>query len=302
MNEGSRLKGEEEEEISGQHVDKSKLDEAKKLVEEGWRPYWNKRRNLIVFKRGDKTKSIGLTYEPELYQKLLDLYKRRTRPEEYEEIERAIREARAYSRPIEKERIDRLAEYESLVTKVGRAALEVYSDVSVDPEQLLGKSPEERAEIKARAIIEVMKREHKPLTRKELASKAEIKRLIELLPSGEEEIETIRYFDHIAYTRLFMETMRRLSLKHSNPELFEEACEEWGKLMSDEAFMKRLHEWAAEKSGLKTLAKIREKEYLIHFEAERTGRSILELALELRAEWEEAKRRRESVDYSEPLP
>jgi hypothetical protein len=110
---------------------------------------------LIVFKKGGGTKSIGLAFRPEVYEELKRLYRKakgegagraeagaRAAEGSHEVIQRAVREARTHARPIEAERVDRLLEYEALVTLLGRACLEVYNDVSVDPAHLVGKGPE----------------------------------------------------------------------------------------------------------------------------------------------------------------
>jgi len=282
------------EEALSRHVD----EEARRLVEEGWRPYWNKRRNLIVFKKGNETKSLGLTYDPNLYQELLRLYRATSKPEGYGEIEKAVREARTAAKPIEKERIDRLAEHEALVTELGRAALEIYSDVSVEPEELIGKPPDERARVKARAIVDRMRFEHRPPSRGEKEPSELTSQLIKLLPSFKEEEETWQLYYHIVYTRLFIEAVKCIDTR-----LLKEAVDTWNKLMDNEELTSKICKWAAEKSGLKALSELRKRELSIRHEARKTGMSPLALASKIRAEWESVKRSREQpIEYGEPLP
>jgi hypothetical protein len=255
------------------------INEAKRLVEEGWRPYWNKKRNLIVFKKGNNTRSLGITYDPKLYQELLNQYNLSRKKSEYEEIEKAIKETRTSSRPIEKERIDRLAEHEMLITQIGRAALEIYNDVSVDPEELVGKSPEERAKIKAEAIIEKMKKEHEFFKPKpeQIIVKAETDKIKELTsPLANDYEKIMERLYRIAYVRLFEDVISRVLLPN-NIELYCKAIEEWNKLVNDEKYVHELYEYAKRESGL---------DIYLNFDTKGSIGKLIEMLARAKAEYE----------------
>jgi hypothetical protein len=57
-----------------ERAEEVKIEEAKKLVEGGWKPYRLPNKNLIVFKKGSQSRSIGLKYDEALYRELRELY------------------------------------------------------------------------------------------------------------------------------------------------------------------------------------------------------------------------------------
>jgi hypothetical protein len=297
-----------------------KLEEARRLVEAGYRPSLNRRRGLIVFKRGNETRSIGLAFQPELYEELLRLYRglggrgagagAELKAAGGELIARAIRELRTPARPLERERIDRLHEYEALVTMLGRSCLEIYSDVSVDPAQLVGKGPEERARIKASKIIEQMKWEHglrmsKPKTAEEAEREEVYEKLAGMQGSAVDDLRGLeRRFYYLAYGRLFIEALERAIPTARAPQLRERILEELEKLENDERYVERLFKWAKLRSGLEAyLAFDRKMRSLLLKARTRPPGEVLEEAEEARAEYERAKLEASTqpVDFEEPL-
>jgi hypothetical protein len=193
---------------------------------------------------------------------------------------------------------------------LGRSCLEIYSDVSVDPAQLVGKGPEERARIKASKIIEQMKWEHglrmsKPKTAEEAEREEVYEKLAGMQGSAVDDLRGLeRRFYYLAYGRLFIEALERAIPTARAPQLRERILEELEKLENDERYVERLFKWAKLRSGLEAyLAFDRKMRSLLLKARTRPPGEVLEEAEEARAEYERAKLEASTqpIDFEEPL-
>jgi hypothetical protein len=92
----------------------------------------------------------------------------------------------------------------------------------------------------------------------------------------------------VRYKKLFIEVLGRVVLRR-NPALAAEAMEEWDRLAGDEEFVRRLDEWAVERSGFKAFVEAENEISLACMQAGKGGRPLMEALSEIRGKLEEAK-------------